>query len=284
MTSPSPPRFEAALWASFVALNIVTDFGRPFAALQDTPLSLPSAGDALHLLYNLAMPTVLLALVWRARPERRRVPAWAAMGLAVTLATGASVHLVGDSVNHRLILLGYENHVPLEENELFRGMRPELLDVFRLLYFFDEVLGHHLWYVALFGLQLAYYDACHGAAAAKKRIRGGAGAGGLVASALAAAQAAYHWYLASEGQITELYLVTLACMLALTAAHAQRGRSLDANGVFMLRSFAGGAALLAAWAWWLWDDADLRERYPELVYMPEPWSWYTLQLSRQRAA
>ena len=60
---------------------------------------------------------------------------------------GASIHLVGDSINHRLSLIGYQFHLSLEDNPIMKNLQPkELIKSFDLLYFYDEVLGHYMWY------------------------------------------------------------------------------------------------------------------------------------------
>jgi ceroid-lipofuscinosis protein 6 len=59
---------------------------------------------------------------------------------------GASIHLVGDSINHRLSLIGYEFHLSLEDNPIMKKLEPkDLIKSFELLYFYDEVLGHYMW-------------------------------------------------------------------------------------------------------------------------------------------
>lgn len=74
---------------------------------------------------------------------------------------GASIHLVGDSINHRLSLVGYEFHLSLEENEIMKNLQPkELVKSFDLLYFYDEVLGHYMWYIPYFALIRSYFSGC----------------------------------------------------------------------------------------------------------------------------
>ena len=59
---------------------------------------------------------------------------------------GASIHLVGDSINHRLSLIGYELHLSVEDNPIMKQLQPKsLIKSFELLYFYDEVLGHYMW-------------------------------------------------------------------------------------------------------------------------------------------
>lgn len=97
----------------------------------------------------------------------------------ITFVMGASIHLVGDSVNHRLIFSGYQHHLSVRENPIIRNLKPETLvrgwagpsrhrglehgmavlranpafhpcavlqiDSFELLYYYDEYLGHSMW-------------------------------------------------------------------------------------------------------------------------------------------
>lgn len=45
----------------------------------------------------------------------------------ITFIMGASIHLVGDSVNHRLIFSGYQNHLSVRENPIIKNLKPETL-------------------------------------------------------------------------------------------------------------------------------------------------------------
>lgn len=50
----------------------------------------------------------------------------------IMFVMGASIHLVGDSVNHRLIFSGYQHHLSVRENPIIKNLKPETL-VKRLL-------------------------------------------------------------------------------------------------------------------------------------------------------
>lgn len=94
----------------------------------------------------------------------------------IVFVMGASIHLVGDSVNHRLIFSGYQLHLSVRENPIIKNLKPETLvsrervrpapcgtppaspspaslspllpfqiDSFELLYYYDEYLGHSMW-------------------------------------------------------------------------------------------------------------------------------------------
>lgn len=45
----------------------------------------------------------------------------------ITFVMGASIHLVGDSVNHRLIFSGYQHHLSVRENPIIKNLKPETL-------------------------------------------------------------------------------------------------------------------------------------------------------------
>lgn len=45
----------------------------------------------------------------------------------ITFIMGASIHLVGDSVNHRLLFSGYQHHLSVRENPIMKNLKPETL-------------------------------------------------------------------------------------------------------------------------------------------------------------
>lgn len=45
----------------------------------------------------------------------------------ITFIMGASIHLVGDSVNHRLLFSGYQHHLSVRENPIIKNLKPETL-------------------------------------------------------------------------------------------------------------------------------------------------------------
>lgn len=85
-------------------------------------------------------------------------------------------------------------------------------------------------------------------------------------------------YLVTEGQITELFLLTFLAMVATVIHQHCKGVSPDSNGLFLLYSFSVTVLLVAMWVGYLWNDPVLRNKYPGLIYVPEPWSYYTLHI------
>ncbi|XP_010083857.1 PREDICTED: ceroid-lipofuscinosis neuronal protein 6 [Pterocles gutturalis] len=233
---PSP--FHLDLWFYFTLQNWVLDFGRPIAMiilpLEWFPLNKPSAGDYFHMAYNVITPFLLLKLIERSPKTLPRSMVYVSI---IMFVMGASIHLVGDSVNHRLIFSGYQHHLSVRENPIIKNLKPEtLIDSFELLYYYDEYLGHSMW------------------------------------------------YLVTEGQIFILYIFTFFAMMALVMHQKRKGLVLDSNGLFLFYSFIITLVLIAVWVAWLWNDKILRKKYPGVIYIPEPWAFYTLHMNNLHAA
>jgi hypothetical protein len=56
-----------------------------------------------------------------------------------------------------------------------------------------------------------------------------------------------------------------------------QGNRLDINGRFLLFTFHATIILVAVWTSLFWNDEILRTKYASsLIYVPEPWSVYSL--------
>uniref|UniRef100_A0ABI8ADD2 CLN6 transmembrane ER protein n=1 Tax=Felis catus TaxID=9685 RepID=A0ABI8ADD2_FELCA len=120
--------FHFDLWFYFTLQNWVLDFGRPIAMLvfplEWFPLNKPSVGDYFHMAYNIITPFLLLKLIER---SPRTLPRSMIYVSIITFVMGASIHLVGDSVNHRLLFSGYQHHLSVRENPIIKNLKPETL-------------------------------------------------------------------------------------------------------------------------------------------------------------
>ena len=58
---------------------------------------------------------------------------------------GASIHLVGDSVNHRLLFSGYQHHLSVRENPIIKNLKPETLVRLPPLLYQGCLLGVCTW-------------------------------------------------------------------------------------------------------------------------------------------
>ncbi|XP_067327482.1 ceroid-lipofuscinosis neuronal protein 6 [Anolis sagrei] len=269
------PRFHFDLWFYFTLQNWVLDFGRPIAMivlpLEWFPLNKPSAGDYFHMAYNVITPFILLKLIERSPKTLPRSMVYICI---ITFVMGASIHLVGDSVNHRLIFSGYQLHLSVRENPIIQNLKPEtLIDSFELLYYYDEYLGHSMWYIPFFLILCIYFSGCFiPCKEEQQRIP-------LAAILLIGPSSLYYWYLVTEGQIFILFIFTFFALMALVMHQKRKGLLMDSNGRFLFYSFIITLVLIALWVGWLWNDRILRKKYPGVIYVPEPWAFYTLHMS-----
>ncbi|XP_054307138.1 ceroid-lipofuscinosis neuronal protein 6 isoform X2 [Pongo pygmaeus] len=233
--------FHLDLWFYFTLQNWVLDFGRPIAMLiERSPRTLPR---------SITYVSIIIFIM------------------------GASIHLVGDSVNHRLLFSGYQHHLSVRENPIIKNLKPEtLIDSFELLYYYDEYLGHCMWYIPFFLILFMYFSGCFTASKAESLMPG-------PALLLVAPSGLYYWYLVTEGQIFILFIFTFFAMLALVLHQKRKRLFLDSNGLFLFSSFSLTLLLVALWVAWLWNDPVLRKKYPGVIYVPEPWAFYTLHVS-----
>ncbi|KAK2539547.1 ceroid-lipofuscinosis neuronal protein 6 [Columba livia] len=274
-TSP----FHLDLWFYFTLQNWVLDFGRPIAMiilpLEWFPLNKPSAGDYFHMAYNVITPFLLLKLIERSPKTLPRSMVYVSI---IMFVMGASIHLVGDSVNHRLIFSGYQHHLSVRENPIIKNLKPEtLIDSFELLYYYDEYLGHSMWYIPFFLILFIYFTGCFTPVEEESRMP-------VPALLLMGPSSLYYWYLVTEGQIFILYIFTFFAMMALVMHQKRKGLVLDSNGLFLFYSFIVTLILIAVWVVWLWNDKILRKKYPGVIYIPEPWAFYTLHMNNLHAA
>ncbi|KAK5601770.1 Ceroid-lipofuscinosis neuronal protein 6 [Crenichthys baileyi] len=269
------PPFHFDLWFCLTLQNWILDFGRPIAMivlpLEWFPLNKPSAGDYFHMAYNVITPFLMLKLTER---TSRPVPRTAVHLCIVTFVMGASIHLVGDSINHRLILSGYQLHLSVRENPIIKDLKPaSLIDSFELLYYYDEHLGHLMWYIPFFIILLIYFSGCFSNSEDQKKIP-------VSGWLLLGPSSLYYWYLVTEGQITPLFLLTFLAMSAMMIFQRRKGLGPDSNGSFLFYSFSITVLLVSLWVAYLWNDPVLRNKYPGLLYVPEPWSYYTLHIRK----
>ncbi|XP_067296520.1 ceroid-lipofuscinosis neuronal protein 6a [Pseudorasbora parva] len=264
--------FHTDLWLCFTVQNWILDFGRPIAMivipLEWFPLNKPSVGDYFHMAYNVITPFLLLKLIERSPTTLPRSAVYLSI---ITFVMGASIHLVGDSINHRLILSGYQLHLSVRENPIIKDLKPtSLIDSFELLYYYDEHLGHCMWYVPFFLILFLYFTGCFTQVKEEKMPYSG--------WLLLGPSAVYYWYLITEGQIFVLYVFTFFAMVATVMRQRRMGFRLDSNGRFLFYNFIITLGLVLVWVAYLWNDKVLRKKYPGIIYVPEPWSFYTLHI------
>ncbi|KAF6130898.1 hypothetical protein HJG60_007853 [Phyllostomus discolor] len=127
-------------------------------------------------------------------------------------------------------------------------------------------------YVPFFLILFMYFSGCFTPTEAESSLPG-------AALLLVVPSGLYYWYLVTEGQIFILFIFTFFAMLALVLHQKRKRLFLDSNGLFLFYSFALTLLLVAMWVTWLWNDPVLRKKYPGVIYVPEPWAFYTLHVS-----
>uniref|UniRef100_A0A3B3D9C1 CLN6 transmembrane ER protein a n=1 Tax=Oryzias melastigma TaxID=30732 RepID=A0A3B3D9C1_ORYME len=128
-------------------------------------------------------------------------------------------------------------------------------------------------YIPFFIILFIYFSGCFCSFQEERRIT-------VPGWLLLGPSALYYWYLVTEGQITELFLLTFFAMVTMVMFQHHKGLSPDSNGLFLLYSFSVTLLLVALWVAYLWNDQVLRNKYPGLLYVPEPWSYYTLHIKK----
>ena len=88
-------------------------------------------------------------------------------------------------------------------------------------------------------------------------------------------------YLITQGQIFILFIFTFFAMTATVMHQKQKGLVPDSNGLFLLSSFSVALGLVAVWVACLWNDQALRKKHPGVIYVPEPWAFYSLHIRQQ---
>ncbi|XP_051236843.1 ceroid-lipofuscinosis neuronal protein 6 homolog isoform X2 [Dicentrarchus labrax] len=146
---PSKPRFHLDLWLGFTVQNWILDVGQPVVMLvlpaDWFPSNRPGAADYLHILYNITTPLVLLKMLQR---SPRTLPRTAVRLGIIAVVAGTSLHLAADSITRRLLLIGYQLHLSVRDNPLMKDLKPpSLIDAFELLFYYDDTIGHLMWYL-----------------------------------------------------------------------------------------------------------------------------------------
>ena len=168
------------------------------------------------------------------------------------------------------MLLTFPSPSPLPSQTL----KPKsLIHSFELLDFYDEHLGHQMWYIPLFACYVVYFFGCFGQRDAGDRLS----AGGWV---LLVFSGLFEWYLVTEGQIFVTFLCMLLAMTATLFWRMKQGMTMDVNGRFLFLRSVLVLLLVVVWVWYLWHDEQLRNKYPGLLYVPEPWSFASLYIMK----
>ncbi|KAK7890914.1 hypothetical protein WMY93_022877 [Mugilogobius chulae] len=141
---------------------LILDLARPVVMwmfpLGWFPVNRPGPAECLHLLYCCSSPLLLIKFLER---SPRTLPDFL-LHLGITaVAMGTTAHLVTDSVKLRLVQAGYSLHLSVRENQLMKNLTvTQLVDVLELLGYYDDTVGHVMWYVPFFLVLFLFFGGC----------------------------------------------------------------------------------------------------------------------------
>uniref|UniRef100_A0A668RQB4 CLN6 transmembrane ER protein b n=1 Tax=Oreochromis aureus TaxID=47969 RepID=A0A668RQB4_OREAU len=255
------PCFHLDLWLSFTFQNWILDVGRPVVMLvlpaDWLPLQHPGVADYLHFLYNVTAPLILLKMLER---SPRMLPGLAVRLGIIAVSMGTTLHLVADSITRRLLLIGYQLHLPVRENPIMRNLKPSaLVDFFELLFYYDDTVGHMMWYVPFFLVLVLFFNGCFSRREQEERMPPSAWM-------LLAPNAAYYWSVCFT-------TTSFAHVLSVLKVQSLKYLREEQNVLLGLT-----LVLVAIWVACLWNDSILRTKVPGLIYIPQPCTVYTLHL------
>ena len=154
-------------------------------------------------------------------------------------------------------------------------MKPaSLVHTFELIYFFDEELGHLMWYIPLYISYTLYFWGCFLPPTTTQRSLGVSG------WSLVLLSAGFESYLVTEGQIFPLFSFSMVAMVTVLLWRWREGLVMDSNAVFLLVRGVVTLVTVGGWVWWLWGDVQLRDKYPGWLYVPEPWAYLSLYVMK----
>lgn len=109
------------LWQRNISAGLKVTFASPCKSGRGQSLSQPRPSV---LVIPDCSPSLRLQLIERSPKTLPRSMVYVSI---IMFVMGASIHLVGDSVNHRLIFSGYQHHLSVRENPIIKNLKPETL-------------------------------------------------------------------------------------------------------------------------------------------------------------
>ena len=147
--------------------------------------------------------------------------------------------------------------------------------MFKLVYFYDEYLGHWMWYLPHFTILILVFSSSFVPSSSSQNTLP------FAAAILVPIDVLYQWYLITEGQLIEVFLTMQLLMILIIMYRKFHGQSMDPNGSYWATVNVMTFIYILVWSYFFRHHAILRERYPGLLYVPEPWSVYTLYQAGQ---
>ena len=98
---------------------------------------------------------------------------------------------------------------------------------------------------------------------------------------LVVVSAAYEWYLVTEGQISVIFTLMLFTMTVVLFWRSEQLLEMNVNAKFLYYRSILTFIFVFLWVVYLWDDEILRQKYPGVWYVPEPWSYASLYIMKK---
>ncbi|KAI3382001.1 hypothetical protein SNEBB_008072 [Seison nebaliae] len=278
-------QFNFGVWGTLTIANWLFDFCRPIVMILTAkwfPLNRPSLGDYFHMAYNVVVGMCLYKMWSPSEDKNKNLPLkrMFKIGLVAVFVMGASIHLVGDSINHRLTMEGYELHKDVRSNQFMSNQTEAMIETFELLYFYDEIFGHNLWYFAYFLEFFLYFNTnCF-----SNKVSDSSSNYSLFSNkyyfVFVVINALYYLYLVTEGQIIILFSFTYICMRIADVKKRLSKQHINQNGKFMIDFFKWTILFLIVWKSCFQGETRLYEKYKDMwIFLPEPWTLRSLYLS-----
>uniref|UniRef100_A0A3B3ZPN7 Uncharacterized protein n=1 Tax=Periophthalmus magnuspinnatus TaxID=409849 RepID=A0A3B3ZPN7_9GOBI len=269
------PQFHLDLWTLFLLQSWTLDLARPIVMWVFPfgwfPLNRPGPAECLHLLYCCSSPLILFKFLER---SPRTLPDFLVHLGITAVAMGTTAHLVMDSVMLRLVQAGYELHLPVRENRVMKILTaPGLVDIFELLGYYDDTVGHVMWSVPYFLVLFLYFGGCFCHKKQQQKMP-------RAAWILMLPNALYIWFVVTERQTFILFLFTCFAMVATVMQQRRRGFVTNGNGLFMILSFSIALLLVIPWSSCWWRDEVLRRKHRGLLFIPQPRTVFSLHFQK----
>ncbi|CAI8008125.1 Ceroid-lipofuscinosis neuronal protein 6 homolog [Geodia barretti] len=172
-------------------------------------------GDCAHVAYNYLTALCLSRLQDH---SSRQAPRLLHRLLLVTFVVGATIHLVADAVQQRLVRAGAKLHLPIHEQPLLQSADPVVVECFRFLDYLDEEIGHQIWYTALYLLfLLCFWSSFYRPTNNNNNNAKPSPNGSIPYLWLLFASVLHEWYAITEAQVLPHFIATSLAMMGIFA-------------------------------------------------------------------
>ena len=264
-----PRKFEAGLFSLLLFQSYFFDYARPIvnALAPAAPRGLPGYGDWIHALAPIFLAFILFKFFMRAFERGAKISITLVVLLLCIMSLGQGVHLAADSVDGRMQMrhTGPPDVAPAN-NPAIEQLGESVRELFVLLYNYDEIIGHWIWYAALYILLLYYVMHCRQSSARPNPSLSTKILAGLFVAPLGV----FWFYGGVEAGVWQGTILLALSFLFLMAFNFLSHAKLDLNGSCLVASFLLAAIFMVAWGAYFNDmpgvwEVWLRNVNPEKI-------------------